>query len=343
MKVHKLQHAINPESAGKARAPLVCVILGQTASGKSALSQTIANRLDAEIVSMDALKVYRGMDIGTAKASKAEQAEIPHHMLDLVEPHESFNVSRYLELLEPVIKGIHSRGRLPVIDCGTPMYLQAFLSGMIEGPPPNPELRAELEALSSEELHAKLEGLDADAAKRLHVNDRLRVVRALEYALQAGEPISDAQTHFGDRRDDFRFVLTGPVWSDDALRARMNLRIDRMMEAGLLDEVRRILAGNGFSKSGGDAIGYRQLIEHLRGDYSLDEVVERMRHKTWQLSRRQMRWFRKHEGVKWLNVSHEDELKRAGIFLATEMIGEMRITDHGIPLSLRKEPRTRDI
>lgn len=339
MKIHKLMHAIPPERPGQQK-PVVCVILGQTASGKSTICQAIARRLDAEIVSMDALKVYRGMDVGTAKASEQEQSEIPHHMLDLLEPHEPFNVALYLERVEPIIKDIHSRGRLPVIDCGTPMYLQAFLSGMLDGPEPDPELRAELEAQSSEELHARLAKLDPDAAERLHVNDRLRVVRALEFALQSGEPISQAQTQFGERRDDYRFFMTGAMWEEQALRERMNARIDRMMESGLLEEVRRILNGSGFSKSASDAIGYRQLIDHLQGKCTLDEAIERMRNKTWQLGRRQMKWFSKHQGVKWLRVANEDELKRAGVFLCTELIGEMRITDHGIPIALKKEPRS---
>ncbi|MCK6439528.1 MAG: tRNA (adenosine(37)-N6)-dimethylallyltransferase MiaA, partial [Planctomycetes bacterium] len=275
----------SPDTTAK---PLVCVILGQTASGKSTLCHNIAKRIDSEIISMDALKVYRGMDIGTAKASPADQQAVPHHLLDLAAPSESFNVARYLDDLEGVIRDVLNRGHLPLIDCGTPLYLKTFLSGMLESPEPDEELRAELETMSSTALHRRLATLDPEAAATLHANDRKRVIRAVQYAMQTGKPISAERTQFETRRTDYRFVLTGPLWDEAILRARIEQRVERMMTAGLIDEVVRIHNGEGFSKTAREAIGYRQLLEHLEGAYSLEEAVEKIKRRTWQLARKQM-------------------------------------------------------
>src|SRR5690606_29030482 len=163
------------------------IIAGQTASGKSRICSELATRMNGEILSMDAIKVYQGMDIGSAKPTLEERAEIPHHMLDLVAPNEAYSVAAYLEVLEPTIKEVLARGALRIVDCGTPHYLQAFLSGLIDGPEPDLEIRAELEERENEDLMEALAGVDPAAAERLHINDRKRIVRALEYAKQTGE------------------------------------------------------------------------------------------------------------------------------------------------------------
>ena len=319
--------------------PLVCIILGQTASGKSNLCLGIADRLEGEVISMDAFKVYRKMDIGTAKTPIDEGQNIPHHLTDMVDANEPFNVNLYLSQLEQTIKDIHNRGRLPVIDCGTPLYLKAFMSGILESPDPDPELRAELEAMDSEQLHERLQKLDATAAQSLHVNDRKRVIRAVEFAMQTETPISEQQTQFNVTRNDYRIVLTGPRWSEEKLKERIAIRVDKMIEAGLLDEVRTIKESPGFSKTSREAIGYRQLLEHLDGECSLEEAIEKTKAKTWQLARKQMTWFKRYPQVKWIDTNHEDELKRAAVFLSTELIGEMRETMHGMPIGLKREKR----
>jgi len=304
--------------------PLVVVVCGQTASGKSALCARLASRMGGEVVSMDALKVYRGMDIGTAKDRGSVGA--PIHLTDMVWPHEEFNVAMYLRALEGVLADVVGRGRVPVIDCGTPLYLRAFLSGMVEGPEPDAELRAALEARASGDLHAELVERDAAAAGRLHPNDRKRVIRALEYAIQTGEALSPRQTQWQTRRSDYRVFMTGPLWPGEALHRRIGARVDAMMAAGLLEEVRGIANAGGFSRTAREAIGYRQMLEHLAGLLTLSEAVELTKLRTRQLARAQMKWFRRYGDVKWLimdgaasNEEAERQLGLAAMFLAQEL------------------------
>lgn len=313
--------------------PHLCVVLGQTASGKSRLALEIARRSGGEVISMDALKVYRGMDVGTAKITAEESVGVPVHLVNLVDPNEGFNVAQYLQHLETLLADMRERRVFPVIDCGTPLYLQVFLTGMLDGPAPDDELRAELDARSSDDLMHELHERDPVSAGRLHVNDRKRLIRALEYAIQTGEPISERQHHFGGprRRDDFRMLLTAPVWNDELLKVRIDTRIDRMLQRGLLDEVRRIREQPGFSRSAGEAIGYRQMLRHLDGDISFDEAVTQIRQATWRLSRKQHTWFKRHAGVHWLQVASEAEIDRAALFLSDELAendqtGSIRVT-----------------
>ncbi len=299
--------------------PLVCVIVGQTASGKSRLAIELAKRIGGEIVSMDALKVYRGMDIGTAKPSAEQLAEIPHHMLDLVEPQQEFNVGIYLRTVEPVIADLIERGKVPVIDCGTPLYLRAFLSGILEAPDPDPELRAELSGRLSTDLHEELRVRDPVAAERLHVNDRRRLIRALEFSIQTGNRISEAQNHFDRDRDDYRFFMTGPLWPQEVLWERLAARIDQMLAAGWLEEVRQIRDSGGFSLTSEKAIGYMELSDHLDGKLSIEQAVEETNRRTRRLARAQLKWFKRHSSVRWLLAGHESELKAAAIFCAEEL------------------------
>lgn len=307
----------NPEN----HRPLIVIVPGQTASGKSALCLDLALRLGGEIVSMDALKVYRGMDIGTAKTPVAERGGVAHYMMDLVDPHESFSVTHYLRAVEPLLADLIGRGVTPIIDCGTPFYLQAFLSGMVEGPEPDLDLRATLETRDSDDLHRELAERDPGAATRLHANDRKRVIRALEYAAMTGLRLSERQVQWQNERTDYRIFMTGPLWPTDALHARISQRVDRMMEAGLLEEVRRIREQGGFSRSAEQAIGYRQLLAHLDGETTLDQAVDLIKLRTRQLARAQLKWFRRHRSVKWLRLTAESELRAAAVFLAGELRG----------------------
>ncbi len=320
--------------------PLVCIVLGQTASGKSSLCLEIAERIEGEIISMDAMKVYKGMDIGTAKTPAAERRNIPHHLIDLVEPQENFNVFLYLQKLEATLKDVLSRGQLPVIDCGTALYLQTFLSGIIDGPEPDKKLEEKLEQQDSESLYAKLQDMDPLSAKELHPNDRKRVIRALAFHLQSGRSIRQLHTHFKNIRDDYRFFITAPLWPSEMLRERIDNRVDAMIQAGLKKEVQNILETGGYSRSARAAIGYQQVLQHLEGEYDFEEAVQKIKQKTWQLSRKQLNWFKKFTLIKWLELKQEEDLKRAAVFLCGELIGLMRASAHGLPIALNKEKRT---
>lgn len=279
----------------------ILLVLGPTASGKSALAHEVARHVGGEILAVDSMTVYCGMDLGTAKPTAEERVEVPYHGLDLVEPSASFTVARWLEEAERVIANTAERG-VPLIACGgTPLYYQSLLRGMFEGPPADATFRSSLEGVAEAELHERLTAVDPVAAERLHVNDRKRLVRALEVQTLTGQTITDLQTQWSagpDRLSTVRFALR---WDRPDLNRRINARCKQMIEAGWLDEVRDLLATHGeLSDTAREAAGYRLLAEHLAGRMKLDDAIEQIKIKTRQLAKRQMTWFRRFENVTWL-------------------------------------------
>jgi tRNA dimethylallyltransferase len=289
------------------------VILGPTASGKSDLALRVARRVEGEILSVDSMTVYRGMDVGTAKPSPPERAEVPHHLLDVVEPNETFAVARFVELADAVITHAKRRNVPLVATGGTPLYYKALFEGMFEGPGADKELRTKLVAMGNEQLHARLAQIDPTAAQRIHVNDTKRLVRALEVFELTGKPISSLQTDWttpGDRHDALWFGL---LWDKDALNRRINTRVKAMIAAGWLDEARELLNRHGdLSRTAAEATGYHELIEHVRGRTSLEDAIERIKIGTRQLARRQMKWFRRFREVQWLpgNAPIDENVER---------------------------------
>jgi len=289
--------------AGTARAgakPLL-VIIGATASGKSALALEVAARAGAELLSVDSMQVYRGMDIGTAKPTADEQRRVRHHLIDVVEPTETFTVARFVDLADATIADAASRTAPLVATGGTPLYYKALFEGMFEGPGASSAIRDRLRALSNDELHARLAAVDPAAATRLHRNDTKRLIRALEVHELTGQPISALQKEWGDTTPRHRAVWVGLDWDRDALNRRINARVKVMLEAGWLEETRRLIDRYGeLSKTAAEATGYAELIAHLRGKMSLDDAVEQIKIATRQLARRQMKWFRRFRDVTWL-------------------------------------------
>ena len=284
-----------------AASPPILVILGPTASGKTDVALAVARAAGAEIVSVDSMQVYRGMDVGTAKASPAERAEVRHHLVDVVGPNEPFTVARFVELADGVIADAASRKMPLVATGGTPLYYKALFEGLFEGPTGDDATRQRLRALPNDELFRRLSQVDPAAAGRIHTNDQKRLVRALEVHELTGRPISSFQTHWtsGERRHAALWV--GLDWDRDALSRRINARVKYMMAAGWLDEVRRLLATYpSLSHTAAEATGYRELIEHLSGKLTLEEATEQIKIATRQLARRQMKWFRRFRDVTWL-------------------------------------------
>jgi len=283
------------------RRPLA--IVGPTASGKSDLALALARRHPGtELVSVDAMQVYRGMDIGTAKPTPAERAEVPHHLLDLAEPHEEFTVARFQAAVRTAVAGIEARGGWPVLVGGTGLYLRAVLDELAI-PGRYPEVRAELDAEpDTARLHARLAHLDPVAAARMEPTNRRRVVRALEVTLGSGRPFSS----YGPGLDTYpptRYRLVGLAVSREVLDARIAERVGRQLAAGWLDEVRRLAARpEGLSRTAAQALGYRELLDHLGGGCSLEEAVERTVSRTRRFARRQQRWFRRDPRIEWLDV-----------------------------------------
>ena len=285
------------------------VVLGPTASGKSDVAMAFARRhADAEIVAVDAMQVYRRMDIGTAKPTAADRAEVPHHGLDLADPGEEFTVAEFTRAVAPALEDIPARGGRAVLVAGTGLYLRSLTDPM-EIPGRWPEVRARLEAREADEgaeaLHRELAALDPVAAARMEPSNARRVVRALEVCLGSGRPFSS----FGPGLDQYppvAFEMVGLQWPRPLLAARIAERVHRMMGEGLLDEVRAVLAEpGGLSRTARQALGYKELIDHLEGRCSLDEAVDTVILRTRQFAVRQERWFRRDPRIRWVPI-HDD-------------------------------------
>jgi len=288
-------------------------IVGPTAGGKTGLAIALARRLmdsgvPAEVVSCDAIQVYRGMDIGSGKATEEERAGVPHHLIDIAAPTERFSVQQWLELAEAVIGDIHSRGGTPIVVGGTHLYVKAFLEGLFEGPDPDPALRAELEATPAADRRRELERIDPMGAARIHPNDDRRTIRALEVFRLTGTPISELQRQWdqGGARQDT--LLVGLDWPPEAINRRINARVRQMVERGLVEEARALWQGGQFGPTACEALGYKQLIEHFEhpGSRPLDEAIERIKIETRRFAKNQRTWLRRLRatpGSLWIDAS----------------------------------------
>lgn len=289
--------------------PPTPVIVGPTAGGKSLLAVELALRLrersiPAEIVTADAFQVYRGMDIGTAKPTAAEQRGVPHHLLDIADPREPFTVSRWLTLAQGLIADLRAAHTLPIVVGGTHLYIKSLLDGLFEGPGADPLFRAAATARDPQDLRRELEAKDPVTAARLHPNDIRRTVRALEVLHLTGRRISEHQTQW-DRDEAAQsprgpMLLVGLLWPAELINPRINARVKQMMADGLLEECRSLHAAGAFEQAPGadrntarEALGYKQLIAHLEGRCSLDEAVEQTKIETRRFAKNQRTWLRR--------------------------------------------------
>lgn len=299
--------APEPEPEAQAeRRPLV-VISGPTASGKTGLGIALAQRFGGEIVSADSRQIYRRMDIGTAKPAPADRAAVPHHLLDVVDPDQPFTLAEYQRAAYAAIDDIHARGGLPLLVGGTGQYLSAVIEGWgIPEVPPNPALRAELEAYARERgaaaLHARLQQHDPEAAARIDFRNVRRVVRALEVCLETGTPISALQRK---APPPYRLCQIGLTLPRPALHERINRRVTAMIDAGLADEVRALLeTGYTWDLPSMSGLGYAQWQPYFAGEQSLAATIDGIRQATRAFARRQMTWFKGHDtGILWLDVA----------------------------------------
>lgn len=273
------------------------VVTGPTASGKSALAVELAERTGREVLSMDSMAVYRRMDIGTAKPTAEERAGVPHHLIDVVDPNETFDAARWCRMADDKLDQLRATGRQALFVGGTPLYLMAFFKGMMQGPEAQPELRAALVAREHEQpgvLHEELLRSDPQAAERIHRKDVRRLVRALEVLEVTGKTISSQQEHFERQgwRRDCRVVM---VTRDRAeLHERVKARTERMLDQGLVAETEAIEQDCGFSNTSGAAIGYAECRDYLQGRYKdRTELRNRIRRNTHKLIRRQTTWLRR--------------------------------------------------
>ncbi len=285
--------------------PFLVVIVGPTAAGKTALSIALAEALNGEIVSADSRQIYQGMDIGTAKATPAERARVPHHLLDIVRPDQSLSVTEYQRLAYAAIEDIVRRGRLPFLVGGTGQYVRAVIEGWtIPAVAPQPELRrallAQAEAEGAAALHRRLAALDPSAAARIDYRNVRRVVRALEVCLTTGRPISEQQRKQPPAYRIFQIGVTRPRAE---LFARVDARIEQMIAAGLVEEVARLAAaGYSWDLPAMSGIGYRQIGQYLRGELTLAEAMAQIKRQTRRFIHQQNTWFRPDDpAIRWLD------------------------------------------
>jgi len=292
-------------------AAALVVVVGPTASGKSALALRVARARAGEIVSCDSLQVYRGLDIGSAKPTREERAEVRHHLVDVADPAEAFSAASYARLARAALGHIAARGRLPIVAGGTGLYLRALLQGLFEGPSRDEAFRGRLEALAGRfgdaRLHRLLARLDPEAAARIRPRDRVRVVRALEVYRVTGRPISEQQRQGAEPLQGFRGIVVGLDPDRATLRRAVETRTREMLARGLVEEVRGLL-GRGY---GPDlrplrAIGYRQAVAVVRGEMTVAEAESAIVTETMRFAKRQRTWFRHQQSdAEWF--SHADE------------------------------------
>lgn len=278
------------------------VLVGATASGKSRAAIPLARTLQAEIVSLDSMLLYRGLEIGTDKPT--DLGGIPHHLIDLLDPRERFDVRRYIDAAEEAIAAIRGRGHRVLVVGGTGLYLMALLKGVFEGPRCNAQLRARLAEVEASELHRRLAAVDPETAGRLHPNDRRRITRAIEVFEATGKPLREQQTQFSGP-DRHASVIAGIRWPRDLLRARIRQRVAEMFQRGLVDEVRRLDLGPTASQ----AVGYKEVLAHLRGEHDLAEARRLVERNTIRLARRQDTWFKRFP-VTWVDGAADDLVER---------------------------------
>ena len=292
---------------------IIC-IAGPTASGKTALAVELAKHTNGEVISCDSMQVYRYMDIGTAKPTTQEMQGIVHHMLDVADPSEDFSVSRYCELASPIVDDVIARGKTAIIAGGTGLYMDALIRGNAFAPCPSTGMREKLEAQADTEgidaMLRLLHSIDPNAAQKLHLSDRKRILRALEVYYETGETITEH-----NRRTQEQPSRYNPVWLalEDEHRSylynRINSRVDRMLLNGLLDEIRGLLEMGIPEKSTAmQAIGYKEFIAALKGTCSIDQAADQVRQASRHYAKRQLTWFRRNPSIHWLRRSPGEEI-----------------------------------
>ncbi len=295
------------------------IILGPTAGGKSELAVALAEHFDGEILGADSMQVYRHLDAGTAKPEKHLQDRAPHHLINIVEPTEAFSVSDWLGFADPLIQKLQDQGKRPVIVGGTNLYLKTLLEGFFEGPPADPDFRQSLAKFTPAELHKQLQTLDPDAAERIHPNDRKRLIRALEVYHATGKSISQWQQQWEQRPTlPYRHdpILIGLQWETAAINQRINARVKIMFQPAdetesLPSETKRLEDADLLGEQARQALGYKQVLDHLVGRGSLNDAMEQTKILTRRFAKQQRTWLRRFVGIHWLNATENDPASRA--------------------------------
>ncbi len=285
--------------------PLLC-ILGPTAVGKTELALRIAQRIEGEIVSVDSRQIYREMDIGTAKPSAEQLKLVPHHVINCIMPDEYFSAADYQRVADIAIKEIREKGKVPMLVGGSGMYFRAVVDGLFQGPEADRSIRQRLrqqaEEMGISYLYDRLKDLDPKSAEKIHPNDLIRIIRAIEVYEKSGKRISELQQQWESEKPRYEFIAFGLDRPRNELYERINARVDQMIRDGLLDEARKLLKydRNMISMN---CFGYKELFDHLEGKISLDEAIELIKQNTRRFAKRQLTWFKKDKRIIWINLS----------------------------------------
>ena len=293
----------------------VLVICGPTGSGKSTLAIELAQHTPLEIISADSRQVYRSMDIGTAKASEAEQAQVPHHMIDLIDPDQEFSVAAFVTLARPLIKQIHERGHLPCVVGGTGLYIRALLGGLADLPTGDSLLRHKLHQRENERgsgtLHRELQHLDPESAAAIHPNNLIRTVRALEVCLVTGRKFSAIKAQHNFVGTPYRVITLAPAYPRQILYQRIDLRTCAMLKAGLVEEVKMLAERYGSDLKALQTLGYRETLRFLVGDYDAEQLRTEIQLRTRQYAKKQLTWFRKEPDTIWVDSTcNSDKVRK---------------------------------
>lgn len=305
--------------------PLWPSLLGATASGKTAVAVEAAQRAGLEILSADSRQIYRRMDIGTAKPTREERDAAPHHLIDLVDPEETCTAARFGDDARRVAEDVRVRGRIPFLVGGSGLYLRSAESGLFEGPPPDPDLRARYERIAAEQggeaLRAMLAEVDAETAERLAPADHGRIIRALEVREITGIALSEHHRRHQAQAPRYRFLRFGIEWPTVVLNRRIERRIRQMLDAGWMDEVKSLIAGGlAPTAPAWNALGYPEIRACLEGKIAEAEVAERVEVATKQFAKRQRTWFRSVPDVRWFKVGSEADLLKIAEPMAEQIL-----------------------
>lgn len=307
-------HKISKESKkNSSREKTIIIVLGPTAVGKSRIAVKLAEIFEGEIVNCDSMQVYRGFNIGTDKVPTAVQKRVPHHLLDIFEPTQQSTAAEFVRRAVQAINMILEKGHLPIITGGTGLYLRALISGLFPEDKKDPELRQRLEKMAKqkglEALRNELKEVDPDYFHKIGANDKIRIIRALEVFYLTKKPIT---SHFKETRPplpDFKIIKIGLKLEREILYARIEKRVEDMIKKGIIDETKELLA-SGIPEHAPPfkALGYKQVLEHLRGKMSVEETVSLIKIETRHYAKRQMTWFKKMEGIQWFNPKEMNKI-----------------------------------
>ncbi len=285
----------------------VIAVVGPTASGKTAYAVELAHKINGEIISADSRLVYKGFDIGTAKPTVEERQGIPHYMIDIVEPEFDYTAGLYVTEARRIIEDIIKRGKTPIIAGGTGLYFRLLLENYVMPEvEPNYDLRKELQEYSSEDLHNILKELDSDAADKIYANDKKKLIRTIEIIKISGKPISESRSIAEGSQYDVDWL--GLNFPREILYDRINKRVDIMIENGLVEETKNLLAKHGHIYNIVNTIGYQEITKFLDGEFSFEEAVDKLKQNSRNYAKRQLTWFRKNTKIKW-NV-YPEKLKK---------------------------------